>query len=86
MTMALEHLSNIDNVSVTHDSVITNEDDTAGMLEVRYNITFDGDCVRGNVPVGDLTASCYAGATTVLSDVDCRSATSQFMSRNVYQQ
>lgn len=81
MTRALEDLSNIDNVSVAHYSVVTNEDDTAGTLEVRYNITFDGDCVRGNVPVGDLTASCYASATTVLSDVDCRSVINQFMSR-----
>lgn len=43
-------------------------------MEVRYNITFDGDCVRGNIPVGDFSASCYASATAALSDVDCRSA------------
>lgn len=72
MTAALEALSNIDDVTVTHDSVITREDDTAGTLEVSYNISFDGECVRGNIPIGDLTASCYASATTVLADVDCR--------------
>lgn len=72
MLDALEALSNIDNVTVTHEEVITSYDDSAGVLEVRYNITFDGDCVRGNVPTGDLTASCYPSATTVLADVECR--------------
>lgn len=69
---ALEALSNIDSVMVTHEDVITFYDDSAGTLEVRYNITFNGTCVRGNVPLGDLTASCYPSATTVLTDVDCR--------------
>lgn len=69
---ALEDLSNIDNVTVTHESEVMFVDDTAGILEVRYNITFDGDCVRGNIPLGDLTASCYASATSVLADVECR--------------
>lgn len=72
MEGALEALSNIDSVTVTHDETISSVDDTAGALEVHYNITFDGDCVRGNVPVGDLTASCSATATTVLAAVDCR--------------
>ena len=72
MDEALEALSNIDNVTVTHEEVITSYDDSAGILEVRYNITFDGDCVRGNVPTGDLTASCYSSGTTVLADVECR--------------
>lgn len=72
MTEALEALSNIDNVTVTHEKNITSYDDSVGVLEVRYNITFDGDCVRGNIPTGDFTASCYPSATTVLSDVECR--------------
>lgn len=72
MTEALEALSNIDNVTVTHEEVITSYDDSVGTLEVRYIITFDGDCVRGNVPTGDLTASCSSSATTVLADVECR--------------
>lgn len=72
MADALEALSNIDNVIVAHEDVITFYDDSAGTLEVRYNITFNGTCVRGNVPLGDLTASCYPSATTVLADVDCR--------------
>lgn len=72
MREALENLPNIDNVAVTHDQAIAVYDDSAGTLEVRYNITFDGNCVRGNIPTGDLTASCYASATTALADVDCR--------------
>lgn len=69
---ALESLPNIDNVTVTHDQAITVSDDSTGTLEVRYNITFDGYCVRGNIPTGDFTASCYASATSALADVDCR--------------
>ena len=69
---ALEALSNVDNVTVTHDQVITSYDDNAGTLEVRYNITFDGDCVRGNIPTGDFAAMCYASATGVFADIDCR--------------
>lgn len=72
MSDALEALSNIDDVIVTHENVITLYDDSVGTLEARYNITFNGTCVRGNVPLGDLTASCYPSATTVLTDVDCR--------------
>lgn len=72
MTDALEGLANILDVTVTWEEVITSYDDTAGTLEVRYNITFDGDCVRGNIPAGDLTHSCYPSATAVLADVECR--------------
>ncbi|CAN0540012.1 unnamed protein product [Ectocarpus sp. 12 AP-2014] len=69
---ALEGLSNINGVTVTWEEVITAYDDNAGTLELRYNVTFDGDCVRGNVPAGGLAESCYASATDVLADVDCR--------------
>lgn len=72
MNDALEALTNIDDVTVTWEEEITSYDDTAGTLELRYNITFDGDCVRGNVPAGDLTHSCSPSATAVLADVECR--------------
>lgn len=74
MADALEALTNIDDVTVTWEEVITSDDDTAGTLEVRYNITFDGDCVRGNIPTGDLAHSCFPSATAVLADVECRCA------------
>lgn len=69
---ALEDMSNIDNVTVTYEEEVTSYDGISGTLEIRYNITFDGDCVRGNVPTGDLTASCHPGATGALSDIECR--------------
>lgn len=72
MKDAFEGLSNINGVTVTWEEVITAYDDFAGTLELRYNVTFDGDCVRGNIPTGALAESCYASATDVLADVDCR--------------
>ncbi|CAM9134269.1 unnamed protein product [Discosporangium mesarthrocarpum] len=68
----LSELSNIDNVTVTHELVVTNEDDyPLGTLEVIYNITFDGNCVRGNIPTGDLSYSCVTSQTTQLDAVGC---------------
>lgn len=72
MTDALEALSNIDHVTITHNELITSYDDNAGTLEVRYSITFDGDCVRGNIPTGDLAASCHSSTASFLADVECR--------------
>lgn len=72
MTEALEALSNIDSVNVTHEKEITVYDDREGIMEVRYNITFDGDCVRGNIPTGDFRPSCYPSASSVFADVECR--------------
>lgn len=83
MKTALEGLSNIDGVTVTLDAPVFdfNVNDVVGVttaestLELRYQITFTGDCVRGNIPDAALQPSCTLGNTTAAVDrILCRLA------------
>ena len=70
---ALEALSNIDGVTVTLTPAFSFDGGTSlGTLELQYEITFTGECVRGDIPAAALEVfACTMSATAGIT-VMCR--------------
>lgn len=75
---ALETLTNIDDVTVTWTPTFTFDVDNLGTptsrstLELRYEITFTGDCVRGDIPDAALVPVCALTSPTAEVTSACR--------------